>query len=129
MRRAIEQFLVALREEEFYCEEAEEWQFLDGSACAICTYSALQVARRFGGVVLGYHSFDNPTAFIGKPYYDGHDFALINGRWLVDYWGWYVAGIAPNPILDMLSAEDRNAARILYGPTNVWQPVGFNPTP
>lgn len=123
MRAVIELFLQALREEEFYCKEADEWQFRDASACSICTSSAVLVARRFGGVVLGYHSVDNPTAFIGAPVYSGHDFALLNERWLIDYWAWHVAGLTPNPILDLSNESDRSTALIQYGPAGVWQKV------
>ena len=129
MRATIEDFCKALREEEFYNEEAEEWQFRDGSACAICTASAEQIAQRFGGLVLGYHSASNPTASIGLPAIDGHDFALIDDRWLVDYWAWHVAGIAAQPILDLSYAADRTAACVLYGPANVWELVDLNPVP
>lgn len=128
MRAVIELFLEALRAEEFYCEEAEEWQFRDGSACGICTSSAMLVARRFGGVVLGYHSIDNPKASIGEPDYDGHDFALVNGRWLVDYWAWHVAGLVTTPIFDLANENDRSIAARLYGPHANWSEVELNST-
>ena len=65
MRATIEDFCKALLDEEFFNEEAEEWQFRDGSACAICTVSAEQVAQRCSGMVLGYRSTSNTTASIG----------------------------------------------------------------
>ena len=129
MKAAIELFLEALRDEEFYSEDAEEWQFRDGSACAICTASARRVALQFGGLLFGYQSVGNPTATIGLPSIDGHDFALIGDRWLVDYWAWRVIGILPEPILDLSNGEGRAAARMLYGPMSAWQPAEFTPTP
>lgn len=129
MRATIEEFCKALREEEFFNEEAEEWQFRDGSACAICTASAKQIAKRFGGLVFGYQSDCNPTARIGLPAIDGHDFALIDDRWLVDYWAWRVAGIAAQPIHDLSYAADRTAACALNGPANVWDLVELTPVP
>lgn len=129
MKAAIERFLEALREEELYCEEAEEWQFRDQSACAICTASARRVALQFGGLIFGYQSPRNPAASIGLPSIYGHDFALIGDRWLVDYWAWRVVGILPEPILDLSTGEGRAAARMLYGPMSAWQPVEFTPTP
>lgn len=129
MREAIARFLEALREEEFFNEQAEEWQFRDGSACAICTASANRIAQRFGGVVLGYQSASNPAASIGLPAIDGHDFALIDDRWLVDYWAWHVAGIAAQPILNLSNAADRTAACVHYGPANVWELVDLTPVP
>ena len=129
MRAAIEAFCKALREEEFFNEEAEEWQFPDGSACAICTASAKQIAQRFGGLVLGYQSASNPTASIGLPAIDGHDFALIANRWLVDYWAWHAAGIAAHPILDLSRSADRTEACILYGPEKAWVLLEITPVP
>lgn len=129
MRATIEDFCKALREEEFFNKEAEEWQFRDGSACAICTASAKQIARRFSGLVLGYQSACNPTAQIGLPAIDGHDFALIDDRWLVDYWAWNAVGIAAQPILDLSIAADRTAAGFHYGSANVWELVELTPVP
>lgn len=120
MRAVIERFLEALRDEECYCEEEQEWQFRDGSACGICTSSAFQVAGRFGGVVVGYHSTENPDALIGKPDYDGHDFALVNDRWIVDYWAWHVAGLVTMPIFDLKDRSDHDAICRLYGDAGLW---------
>ena len=123
MREAIEQFLEALREEEFYCEEAEEWQFRDGTACAICTCSARIVARRFRGLVYGYQAHRNPTARIGLPTIDGHDFALIEQRWLVDYWAWRVEGLIATPIFDLKNRADHLDVHRLYGDAGRWSLV------
>lgn len=101
---------------------------LDGGACAICTHSARSVAYHFRGVVLGYRCALNPTAVIGSDGYEGHDFTLIDDRWLVDYWAWRVVEMISQPILDLSIDEDRTLASILYGPMNAWQPVGFTPT-
>jgi len=128
MNLVFEQFLEALREEEFFCEEEQEWQFRDGSACGICTSSAMVVARHFGGVVFGYHSIDNPTAFIGEPDYNGHDFALVNSLWLVDYWAWHVAGLVTTPIFDLTNGNDRSIVGRLFGPRSNWSEVEINST-
>ena len=109
-----------LREEEHYNTDCDEWQFAAGSACAICTSSALQVMHRFHGVVQGYWSMDNTTALIGGPQLDGHDFALIASRWLVDYWAWHVAHLIQTPIFDLNAFKDRDSVDQLYGPTIKW---------
>ncbi len=59
MREEILSFLEILRNDEFFNEKDEEWQFRDGSACGICTASAMLVAKRFGGTVLGYNCAEN----------------------------------------------------------------------
>ena len=128
MRATIEDFCKALLDEEFFSEEAEEWQFRDGTACALCTSSASQVARQFDGLVFGYYSSDNPTAQIGLPNHEGHDFALIAGRWLVDYWAWHVEGLGVTPIFNLSIDADRATATHLYGPTTKWSALQLDST-
>ena len=128
MRTIIEDFCNALREEEFFNEEAEEWQFPDGTACGLCTSSAIQVARQFDGLVVGYYSNDNSTAEIRLPNHDGHDFALINDRWLVDYWAWHVEGLVASPIFDLSNDADRREVTRLYGSTVKWKPLDQHST-
>jgi len=126
MREAIEQFVQALCEEERYCTDSDEWQFLDGSACAVCTCSAKLVARRFDGLVLGYHSLNNPNAAIGLPNWDGHDFTLIDGRWLADYWAWRVEKVITKPIFDLSNEVDHKEVTRLYGTPLNWSMVELN---
>ncbi len=115
MKRSIISFLLALREEESFNEEADEWQFADGSACGICTHSAILVAKAFSGVVLGYLSENNPAAELGEAYAPGHDFAIIDERWLVDYWAWRTTDLLDLPVLDLAAAGDLAIATRLYG--------------
>lgn len=117
-------FMEHLQRQEFYCEEDEEWQFTDGSAAALCTSSALLVAKQFGGVVLGYYSTDNTTATIGLPELEGHDFALIDNRWLIDYWAWHVTRTIASPSLDLTDPEELSIVQQLYGPENRWSLLG-----
>lgn len=116
-------YLEQLQRQEFYREEDEEWLFTDGSAAVLCTSSALLVAKQFSGVVLGYKSTDNPTATIGLPDLDGHDFALIGNRWLIDYWAWRVTRTIASPILDLQEHEELSIAHQLYGPECQWSLV------
>ncbi len=50
-----------------------------------CTNTAVYLADRLGGEVYGYSIEDNPEAKVGEAEF-GHDFALIDKRWLVDFW-------------------------------------------
>ena len=86
------------------------------------------MARRFGGAVFGYCSSDNPTAAIGEPDYDGHDFALVGNRWLVDYWAWHVAGLITTPFFDLADENDRSIVSRFYGPHANWSEVELNST-
>ncbi|MBK6831286.1 MAG: hypothetical protein IPG92_11365 [Flavobacteriales bacterium] len=74
-------------------------------------------------MVVGYYSNDNSTAEIGLPNHDGHDFALINDRWLVDYWAWHVEGLVASPIFDLSNSADRREVTRLYGSTVKWKPL------
>jgi len=116
-------FVEHLRRQEFFCEGDEEWQFSDGSSAALCINSAILVAKQFSGVVQGYYSVDNPSATIGLPVLEGHDFALIGNRWLTDYWAWYVDRIIATPILDLKYQEELAIAQRLYGSTRKWDLV------
>ncbi len=116
-------FVEHLQQQEFYCEVAEEWKLGDGSSAALCTSTAILVAKQFNGVVLGYYSLDNPTATIGLPHLEGHDLALIGNRWLTDYWAWHVERIIATPILDLKDQEELAIAQRLYGSTRKWDLV------
>lgn len=121
LRQRIEQFVAALVAEETYDEDEEIWVFADGSACAVCTSSAKRIAREFDGEVFGYSSKANPTAEIGGALCGGHDFAVIAGRWIVDYWAFHVARVVQTPVLDLNSPEDRQLASRLLGEREVWE--------
>lgn len=116
-------FLHDLRQQERFNEDDEEWQFDDGSACGICTHSAIQVARAFSGVVLGYLSENNPAAELGEAYASGHDFAIIAERWLVDYWAWRTTDLLEFPVLDLAAASDLAIATRFYGKRTHWNVV------
>lgn len=123
MREAIEKFIADLSDEEYFCLADDEWQFRNGTACAICTTAARHIAERFNGQVLGYHSVNNPGADIGLPNLDGHDFALIDDRWLVDYWAWHVARLVTTPIFDLKDRLDHADVHWLYGDAGRWSLV------
>ena len=123
LRQRIEQFVAALIAEETYDDEEGVWLFADGSACAVCTSSARRIAREFGGEVFGYLSKMNPAAEIGGALCGGHDFAVIAGRWIVDYWAFHVARIVRTPVLDLDSPQDRQLASRLLGERAAWEIV------
>ncbi|MBK6776781.1 MAG: hypothetical protein IPG74_13405 [Flavobacteriales bacterium] len=75
------------------------------------------------GRVVGYYSKDNPRATIGLPTVEGHDFAVIEDRWLVDYWAWHVLRLVATPIFDLRNNADRKEVVRLYGPSLKWKPL------
>ena len=123
LRERIEQFVTALIAEETYDENEEIWVFAEGTACAVCTSSARRIACEFGGEVFGYLSKMNPTAEIGGALCGGHDFAVIAGRWIVDYWAFHVARIARTPVLDLNSPGESELASRLLGERESWEIV------
>lgn len=100
----------------------EEWAFANGESIFNCYASARRVADALGGAVVGYYREDNPTAELSDAA-DGHDFALIGDRFVVDYWAACVVAAIDRPILDLDDPVDRLTALRLYGQPAAWEPV------
>jgi hypothetical protein len=120
MRAALSAFIDSLDEEVCFDEDQSVNLFRCGGQWAVCTSSALRVAKRFQGAVWGYYSTENPTAAIGSPMAEGHDFALIHKRWVVDYWAYKVAQLTQTPIFDLEVMKDRDEVLRLFGPSEHW---------
>lgn len=86
----------------------------------VCTNCAQGIVDKFGGVVVGYHVSDNPTAKLGQVE-EGHDFAIVgNGRYIVDPWAQHTVGETKKSTLDLAKPEDRKEAISLYGDPSTW---------
>jgi len=116
-------FVRVLCREEQYDDVEGRWTFQSGGDCFRCCDAATKIATRFGGKVVGYWSSKNSEALIGADHGDGHDFALINDRYLVDYWAFRIARLIDNPVLDLGRSHDRHRAAILYGDARTWEVV------
>lgn len=98
-----------------------ESQFLDGSAACVCTNGARLICERAGrGRVYGYYDSDNPGTVCGE-FAGGHDFALIEDRYIVDYWIKWVACLADRAVYDL--QRDRVEIVRLYGERSLWSLV------
>jgi hypothetical protein len=106
---------------ERYDEEGGYYHFGDGVKCGICTNGARRVAREFGGAVWGYGPDENPAAGIARHLCCGHDFAIVDDRWLVDYWGYRYAGEISHPVLDLRDAGDRRVIVAMFGDPECWK--------
>lgn len=86
-----------------------------GSQCGICTNGARLIARKFGGVVAGYH-FDehDPETLVGTVA-GGHDFAVIR-PFIVDWWAWEYEQSLKCPVI--LRSEGILAGK--YKPEAAW---------
>lgn len=106
------------------CNSAgDEWTFANGEPLFRCTASARRVAINFQGRVVGFFREDNPNAEISDGE-DGHDFAIIADRFVVDYWAAYATGVIDRPIFDLSDEDDLTAVLRLYGPQDAWKSVG-----
>ncbi|MBI4626236.1 MAG: hypothetical protein HY736_23825 [Verrucomicrobia bacterium] len=83
----------------------------------------MKVANAFGGRVVGYYSSNNKSASIGGDRCEGHDFAIIGDRFIVDYWAFRIAGLADRPVFDLNKLEEREKAELLFGREDNWRDV------
>jgi hypothetical protein len=118
----INAFLRQLDAEATCNPSGDEWLFANGESLFQCTASARLVAEKFGGRLFGFYSDDNPTAEIAD-FEDGHDFALIADRFVVDYWASYATGMTDRAVYDLLDADDQATVLRLYGPKHAWKPL------
>jgi hypothetical protein len=119
----LQRFVAALRAEEQYDSDEGHWTFQSGGSCCCCTDAATKVAKVFGGRVVGYSAANNRSALVGTAHCGGHDFALVEDRFIVDYWAFRVAGLIPKPVLDLNRREDRELSRRHYGDPDSWEDV------
>lgn len=89
---------------------------------ASCSELATAVVMNFGGRVVGYWNWDNPGA-TAAPDCDGHDFALLGDRYIVDIWVRDVAHTSERAVFDLADADDRRRAYELYGEPGAWKEV------
>lgn len=98
----------------------------DGSSATCCTNYARHIQRTLGEDRVAIHGFaneDNPTARIAKEKWHpgGHDFAVVDGRYIVDPWPRLVACTTEKMVWDLHDPEDGREALDLYGPPNKWE--------
>jgi hypothetical protein len=108
----------------FYDGDIECTVFPNGEHWARCTFWARGVEAALGAdrvKVIGFSNDENPTAEISKPIF-GHDFALVDERFIVDGWAKYVAshvGAQPG-VYDLDDEKDADVVRFLYGDRDCW---------
>lgn len=112
------------------CQEIQDavtWQgeasiLPNGRYAVVCTFSARLVAELRGGEVYGYLSDDE--AFVGE---GGHDFALIQNRYLVDWWNRYVMGDTEQAVFDLEDPKDAEIVARIYPKRESWELVPPEP--
>lgn len=99
--------------------------FPDGTSAVQCTNYAVQVFRAYPGRVriVGFANEDNPTSKVAREeiHPGGHDFAVLDARYLVDPWIRLVACEAQQIIYDMEDPTDAAVVLDTYGPQACWE--------
>ncbi len=104
-------------------EESPQEARGDGFICegvgrvSTCTNTAVYLAERLDGDVYGYYIEDNPTAKMGEAE-GGHDFSIIDERWLLDFWAQDVYQLPW--LYDLEDPKDAEAVKALYGFHESW---------
>jgi len=111
------QELVALLDELTRLDQTEQTRC--GIDFGVCHGTANWIRRRLGrGQMYGYRLDDNPAAKVGAAY-GGHDFLVVDDRWLVDWWGVHWSGDTDWLVLDL--TQQMRLAERLYGPRTRWK--------
>lgn len=104
--------------------------FPTGRAFFICTNWADLTRRYFGEdrtAVMGYLHTDNDTSAISEQY-EGHDFALLDSRFIIDGWltgvGLEKPGRATPGLYDLQDKDDAAEIARLYGSQAAWELSG-----
>ncbi|ARL04218.1 hypothetical protein [Burkholderia pseudomallei] len=99
--------------------------FPDGTSAITCTNYAVQVGRKLPDrtEIFGFANEHNPTSRVAREeiHPGGHDFALVDGRYLVDPWIRLVAAACDQICFDLGDPADAELVRDLYGPRECWR--------
>lgn len=102
----------------------------DGTSAVCCTNYAHHVRRVLGDMgcevaVVGFANEDNPTSRCAIVEYHpgGHDFAIVDDRYLIDPWVRLVAAVEDQIFYDLNDPADAAKARDIYGPRECWLPL------
>lgn len=98
--------------------------FPDGSSAVCCTNYAAQIFRAYPGRVkiVGFANEDNPLSKVAREeiHPGGHDFALLDERYLVDPWIRLVPLEDEQIVFDLSKDSDAAKALDIYGPPACW---------
>ena len=96
--------------------------FPDGSLAVRCTSWATYARRALGSraKLYGFFCQDNPSATAMARLADGHDFAVIDDRWIIDGWLFDVEGELSEPMIDLRDPANAELVRGFYGDPATW---------
>lgn len=93
-----------------------------GISAVVCTGYAAELFCTFGPErtsLFGFHGEDNPSSRIGREY-GGHDFAILDERFIVDPWLNDTVNESEQIVFDLQSPKDQRAINDLYGDRRFW---------
>lgn len=111
-------------------EEVELTPFLPGDfgQMAICTNCARYIVDKVGsGDVYGFFVDDNPVSSVEIESAGGHDFAVIDGRYIVDIWISHYTGEEEQYVYDLHDHRDKQKIIEIFGDPDKWSlltPIG-----
>jgi len=113
--------LEAWTEEDFgFHWDGQETLLLNGECLWRCTNGARFIVELVGrGHVFGFHDKDNPGTATGELAF-GHDFAVIDDRWIVDIWSKHFVGLSERCVFDLEFESDAAEIRRLFGDRSKW---------
>lgn len=96
--------------------------FPDGSRVVECTNWARYARRAHGARVKIYGFFceDNPSATAMDRLAEGHDFAVLDNRFIIDGWLTSVEGELAEPLIDLEDPGMARAVQRFYGSPACW---------
>lgn len=97
----------------------------DGGSAVCCTDYASWIYKRLPGRVkiYGFSNDKNPTSRIAREviHPGGHDFAIVDDRFIVDPWPRLVAGAFRQMVFDLTDPADAAIVADVYGPRECWE--------
>lgn len=102
-------------------DEEEGCSYLPGNlSYGICTHSAAYVLHTLGkGEIWGSSEDDNPGEAVKLV--GGHDWAVIDRRYIVDPWLHTFTGESDQLVFDLKNPADKEAILHWYGPPSTWE--------
>lgn len=96
----------------------------DGGSAVCCTDYASYIFNQLPGRVriYGFANEDNPTSRVAREeiHPGGHDFAVVDERYIVDPWPRLVPGVLDQMVFDLTDPKDQALALDVYGPRTCW---------
>ena len=87
-----------------------------------CTGYAYALKQMFGkrAKMYGFYKSENPTSKIAR-IADGHDFIVLDDRFILDPWITDVENISKRQVFDLQDTNDEKIIKNLYGDQNKWK--------